>query len=327
MKAILFPTYGSPDVLQLAEVAKPEPNENQVLVKVVAAAANPLDWHRMRGEPFIARIGEGLRQPKDPRLGADIAGWVEAVGASVTEFKPGDEVFGAVGAGGFAEYVCTREKNLALKPGNLSFESAAAAPVVGYTALQGFRHAGGIRAGQKVLVNGAAGGIGTFAVQYAKSCGAEVTGVCSTRNLELVRSIGADHAIDYTREDFTRTGKQYDLIYCAIGNRTVFDYRRTLKPHGICVIAGFTSLPLLFGNMILGPLVSKRGDKTVDGMGMSNANKEDLLLIKELLETGKVVPFIDRCYTLNKTAEAIRYLETLHARGKVIINVEPTASS
>ena len=327
MKAILFPKYGSPDVLQLAEVAKPEPNENQVLVKVVAAAANPLDWHRMRGEPFIARMGEGLRQPKDPRLGADIAGRVEAVGASVTEFRPGDEVFGAVGAGGFAEYVCTREKNLALKPGNISFESAAAAPVVGYTALQGFRHAGGIRAGQKVLINGAAGGIGTFAVQYAKSCGAEVTGVCSTRNLELVRSIGADHVIDYTREDFTRTGKQYDLIYCAIGNRTVFDYRRTLKPHGICVIAGFTSLPLLFGNMILGPLVSKRGDKIVDGMGMSNANKEDLLLIKELLETGKVVPFIERCYTLNKTAEAIRYLETLHARGKVIINVEPTASS
>ena len=248
MKAILFPNYGSPDVLQLAEVATPEPNENQVLVKVVAAAVNPLDWHRMRGEPFIARMGEG------------------------------------------------------------------------------FRHAGGIRAGQKVLVNGAAGGIGTFAVQYAKSCGAEVTGVCSTRNLELIRSIGADHVIDYTREDFTRTGKQYDLIYCAIGNRTVFDYRRTLKPHGICVIAGFTSLPLLFSNMILGPLVSKRGDKTVDGMGMSNANKEDLLLIKELLETGKVVPFIDRCYTLNKTAEAIRYLETLHARGKVIINIEPTAS-
>src|SRR5919106_273242 len=194
------------------------------MVKMVAAAVNPLDCHGMRGKPFLVRIGGEFRRPKDPRLGADIAGRGEAVGKNVTEFKPGDEVFGAVGVGGFAEYICTREKNLALKPDNISFEAAAAAPVVGFTAVQGFRHAGGIQAGQKVLVNGAAGGIGTFAVQFAKSCGAEVTGVCSTRNLELIRSIGADHVIDYTREDFTRTGKQYDLIYCAIGNRTVFDY-------------------------------------------------------------------------------------------------------
>jgi NADPH:quinone reductase-like Zn-dependent oxidoreductase len=319
MKAILFPKYGSPDVLELAEVEKPTPNENQVLVKVVAAAANPLDWHGMRGEPFIARMDNGIRKPKDQRLGADIAGRVEAVGKNVTEFKPGDEVFGAVGAGGFAEYVCTREKNLALKPSNISFEAAAATPVVGFTAIQGFRHAGGIRAGQKVLVNGAAGGIGHFAVQFAKSCGAEVTGVCSTRNLDLVRSIGADHVIDYTREDFTRTTEKYDLIYCAIGNRSIFDYQRALKPQGICVIAGFTSLPRLFGHMILGPLVSKRGDKKVSMMGISNSDKEDLLFIKELLETGKVIPFIDRRYPLHETAEAIRYLETLHARGKVII--------
>jgi NADPH:quinone reductase-like Zn-dependent oxidoreductase len=327
MKAILFANYGSPDVLQFTEVEKPTPNENQVLVKIVAAAANPLDWHGMRGEPFIARMGNGLRRPKDQRLGADIAGRVEAIGKNVMEFKPGDEVFGAVGAGGFAEYVCTREKNLALKPGNVSFEAAAATPVVGFTAIQGFRYAGGIRTGQKVLVNGAAGGIGTFAVQFAKSYGAEVTGVCSTRNLKMVRSIGADHVVDYTREDFARNVNCYDLIYDSIGNRSVFDYRRALKPGGICVIAGFTSLPRLFEHMLLGPLVSKRGDKKVSMMGVSNADKNDLIMIKELLETGKVVPVIDRRYPLSETAEAIRYLETLHARGKVIINVEPPIPS
>ncbi len=327
MKAVLFPKYGSPDVLQLTEVEKPTPTENQVLIKVIAAAVNPLDWHGMRGEPFIARMGNGIRKPKDQRLGADIAGRVEAVGKNVTDLRPGNEVFGAIGAGGFAEYACTREKNLALKPGNVSFEEAAAAPVVGLTAIQGFRHAGGVRAGQKVLVNGAAGGIGTFAVQYAKSCGAEVIGVCSTRNVDLVRSIGADHVIDYTREDFTRTGQGYDLIYCAIGNRTAFAYRRALKPGGVCVIAGFTSMFLLFEGMLLGPLAS-RGDKKVTRMGISNANKEDLLIIKELLETRKVVPFIDRRYPLHETAEAIRYVETLHARGKVIINVvEPHGQS
>ncbi len=321
MKAILFPRYGSPDVLQLTEVEKPTPNENQVLIKVIAASANPLDWHRMRGEPFIARMGEGLRKPKDTRLGADIAGRVETVGRNVTEFKPGDEVFGAIGAGGFAEYACTREKNLALKPGNISFETAAAAPVVGYTALQGLRDTGQIRAGQKVLVNGASGGVGHFAVQIAKSYGTEVTGVCSTRNLDMVRSIGADHVVDYTREDFTRNGQQYDLIYDAVGNRSVSDYRRALKPLGICVIAGFTSLPRLFEHMIMGPLKSRGGDKKVSMMGVSNGNKEDLLTIKELLGTGKVAPVIDRRYPLRKTAEAIRYLETMRARGKVIITV------
>jgi NADPH:quinone reductase-like Zn-dependent oxidoreductase len=322
MKAILVPKYGSPDVLQFTEVEKPVPNDDQVLIKIVAAAANPLDWHGMRGEPFLVRMGGEFRRPKDPRLGADIAGRVEAVGKNVTEFRPGDEVFGALGVGGFAEYVCSREKSLALKPANVTFAQAAAVPVVGFTAIQGFRHAGGIRAGGKVLINGAAGGIGTFAVQFAKSCGAEVTGVCSTRNLELVRSIGADHVIDYTREDFTRTGPRFDLIYDAIGNRSVFDYRRALKPGGTCVIAGFTSLPRMFGHMLLGPLVSKRGEKKVSMMGISNADKADLLTIKDLLETGKVVPVIDRCYPLQETAEAIRYLETLHARGKVIIAVE-----
>ena len=327
MKAILFTQYGSPDVLRLAEVKKPTPNENQVLVKIVAAAANPLDWHGMRGEPIIARMGGGLRIPKDPRLGADIAGRVEAVGRNVTEFKPGDEVFGAVGVGGFAEFVCTREKNLALKPSHVSFEAAAATPVVGFTAIQGFRYFGKIQAGQKILVNGAAGGIGTFAVQLAKYYGMEVTGVCSTRNLDMVRSIGADHVVDYTREDFSRNGRQYDLIFDTIGNRSVFDYRRALKPQGKCVIAGFTSLPRLFEHMIMGLLVSKRGDRKVGMMGISNADKGDLLKIKELLETGTVVPVIDRCYPLHETAEAIRHLETLHARGKVIINVEPPGQS
>jgi NADPH:quinone reductase-like Zn-dependent oxidoreductase len=321
MKAILFPKYGSPDVLQLVDREKPTPNDDQVLIKVVAASANPLDWHRMRGEPFIARMGEGLRKPQDTRLGADVAGRVEAVGRNVTEFKPGDEVFGAIGAGSFAEYACTRPKNLVLKPANISFEQAAAAPVVGLTALQGLRDFGKIQAGQKVLINGAAGGIGTFAVQLAKSYGTEVTGVCSTRNLDMVRSIGADHVIDYTREDFARNGQKYDLIYDAIGNRSVSDYRRALKPQGTCVIAGFTSLPRLFQHMILGPWTSRNSDKKVGMMGVSNANQEDLLCIKDLLETGKVVPVIDRRYPLHETAEAIRYIETMHARGKVIITV------
>jgi NADPH:quinone reductase-like Zn-dependent oxidoreductase len=322
MKAILFSKYGSPDVLQLAEVEKPVPNDDQVLVKVVVASANPLDWHRMRGEPFIARLDGGLRKPKDPKLGADIAGIVEAVGKNVAAFKPGDQVFGEIGSGSFAEYACTHEKNLVLKPANVSFEAAAAAPVVGLTALQGLRDHGKIHAGQKVLINGAAGGIGTFAVQLARSYGTEVTGVCSTRNLEMVCSIGADHIVDYTREDFTRTGQQYDLIYDAIGNRSVSDYRRALRANGTCVIAGFTSLSRLFEHMILGPVTSRNNDRKVGLMGVANPNQEDLLCIQELLATGKVAPVIDRCYPLRETAGAIRYLETLHARGKVIITIE-----
>jgi NADPH:quinone reductase-like Zn-dependent oxidoreductase len=321
MKAIRFFKFGPPDVLELIDVEKPVPNEDQVLVRVIAASANPLDWHRMEGKPFLARMGEGFSKPKNPKLGADIAGIVEAVGKNVTEFKPGDEVFGSIGSGGFAEYVCAREKNFVSKPPNLSFEAAAAAPVVGLTALQGLRDVGQIGAGQKVLVNGAAGGVGTFAVQIAKSFGAEVTGVCSTRNLELVRSIGADHVIDYTRQDFTRTGDRYDLIYCAVGNRSALDYQRALKPQGICVVAGFTSLPRLFGNMILERLVSKDGGKKIGGMGMAKVEKQDLIVIKELLETGKIIPVIDKVFPLSETAEALRYLEKGHARGKVIISV------
>lgn len=322
MKAIIFPKYGSPDVLQLTEVEKPTPDENQVLIKVHAASANPLDWHRMRGEPFLARMGEGFLKPKNQKLGADIAGRVEAVGSNVTEFQPGDEVFGSVGAGGFAEYVCAREKSFVMKPDNLSSKEAAAAPVVGFTALQGLRDTGQIQAGQKVLINGAAGGVGTFAVQIAKWYGAEVTGVCSTRNLDMVRSIGADHVVDYTREDFTRNGQHYDLIYDAIGNRSVFAYRRALNSQGKCVIAGFTGFLRLFEHLILGKLVSKVGSKQVVFMGISKADKQDLVIIKELLETGKVVPVIDKCYPLRETAEALRYLEKGHARGKVVITVE-----
>ena len=325
MKAILFTRYGSPDVLQLAEVEKPVPNEDQVLVKVVAASANPLDWHRMRAAPFLVRLSDGFLKPKNPKLGADVAGIVEAVGGDVTEFKPGDEVFGEIGSGSFAEYACASEKSLVLKPANVSFVEAAAAPVVGLTALQGLRDTGKIHSGQKVLINGAAGGIGTFAVQLAKSYGTEVTGVCSTRNLDMVRSIGADHVVDYTREDFTHTGQQYDLIYDTIGNRSVSDYRRALRPNGTCVIAGFTTMARLFEHMILGPMTSRKSDRKVGMMGVANPNKEDMLCIQELLATRKVVPVIDRCYPLHETAEAIRYLETLRARGKVIIQVEPSA--
>jgi len=321
MKAILFSKYGSPDVLQFTDVEKPTPDENQVLVKVIAASANPLDWHRIRGQPFLVRMGEGLRKPKNQKLGADIAGRVDGVGKNVTEFRPGDEVFG-VGSGGFAEYALAGKSKLALKPANLSFEAAAAVPVAAFTALQGLRDTGQIQAGQKVLVNGASGGVGTFAVQIAKAFGAEVTGVCSTPKLDMVRSIGADHVVDYRREDFTRNGQQYDLIYDAVGNRSVSAYRRALSSDGKCVIAGFTSLPRLLEYMILGSLVSKSGGKQIIGQGMASTAQENLLAIKELLETGKVVPVIDRCYPLSETAGAIRYLETGHASGKVIIIVK-----
>jgi NADPH:quinone reductase-like Zn-dependent oxidoreductase len=324
MKAIIYTEYGSPDVLQFTDIAKPTPKDNEVLVKIYAASANPLDWHLMRASPFIARLGNGLLKPKDTRLGADFAGVVESVGRNVTQFKAGDEVFGSTfesGLGSFAEYLCVEEETVALKPTNISFEEAAAVPVAAFTALQGLRDTGQIRSGQKVLVNGAAGGVGTYAVQIAKSYGTEVTGVCSTRNLDMVRSIGADHVIDYTREDFTRNGKQYDLIYDAVGNRSVSDYKRALKPNGICAIAGFTALPRLFEHIIVGAWVS-RGSQKIGLMGTAKANKKDLLVIKELLESGKVKSVIDRRYPLSETADAIRYLEEGHARGKVIVCVE-----
>lgn len=318
MKAILFTEYGSPDILRLMDIEIPTPKDNEILVKVYATSANPADWHNMRGEPFLARLTNGLFKPKNPRLGADLAGRVEAVGENVTQFKVGDDVFGGMaldGMGSFAEYVCTNENDLALKPAKLTFAQVASVPLAGYTALQGLRDKGQIRSGQKVLINGASGGVGTFAVQIAKSFGTEVTGVCSTRNLDMVRSIGADHVIDYTKKDFTKNGQRYDLIFDAVGNRSVSDLKRALNPNGICSVAGFTSMSRLFQIMLL-------GGKNVGMMETAKANKKDLMIIKELLEAGKIVPVIDKTYPLSKTAEAIRYLETGRASGKVIIAVE-----
>ncbi len=281
-----------------------------------------LYWRFMRGGPFLVRLGGGFRKPKNTKLGADVAGRVEAVGRNVTQFQPDDEVFGAISVGSFAEYVSVPQSALALKPANISFEAAAAVPVVAFTALQGLRDDGQIQSGQKVLINGASGGVGTFAVQIAKSFGAEVTGVCSTRNLDMVRSIGANHVIDYTQEDFTRNGQRYDLIYCAVGNRSASAYRRSLKPEGICVITGFTTMfHMLFQVVFLGSLLSMTGSKKIGMQGVAKPNQKDLVFIAELLEAGKVVPVIDRRYPLSETAEAIRYLEEGHAQGKVIITV------
>jgi len=318
MQAIVYTTYGSPDVLQLNDVEKPTPKDNEVLVKVHAASANPADWHLMRAEPFLARLENGLLQPKNTKLGADVAGRVEAVGRNVTQFHVGDDVFGSMPLnqlGGFAEYVCASEELLALKPARMTFEQAAAVPLAAFTALQGLRDKGQIQPGQRVLINGASGGVGTFAVQIAKSFGTEVTGVCSTRNVDMVRSIGADHVIDYTQADFTKNGQRYDLIFDAVGNRSVSDFKRALSPNGICAVAGFTSLSRLFQVMLL-------GGKKIGMMETAKANKKDLVFIKELLEAGKVVPVIDRCYPLREVPEAIRYLEAGHARGKVVITVE-----
>ncbi len=323
MKAIVYTKYGPPDVLQLKEVEKPTPKDDEVLIKVHAASVNPADWHLMRGAPFLARFEMGFPKPKK-RLGIDVAGRVKAVGSNVTQFQPGDEVFGdkfQCGWSGFAEYVAVAENRMALKPANLTFEEAAAVPLAAFTALQGLRK-GQIQSGQRVLINGASGGVGTFAVQIAKSFDTEVTGVCSTRNVDMVRSIGADHVVDYTQEDFTKKGQHYDLILDAVGNRSVSDHKRALSPNGICVIAGFTTLSRLFEHMVLGSLMSIIGSKKIGMMGTAQTNKKDLLFIKELLEAGKVVPVIDRRYPLSETDEAIRYLEEGHAKGKVVITLE-----
>jgi len=325
MKAIVNTEYGPPDVLRLKEVGKPTPKEDEVLIKVLAASVGPWDWHLMRGKPFLVHLTEGLITPKKKILGADIAGRVEAVGRNAKQFQPGDEVFGDFsenGFGGFAEYVSVPEDAaLVPKPANLTFEEAAAVPVAAVTALQGLRDKGQIQPGQKVLINGASGGVGTFAVQIAKSFGAEVTGVCSTRNLDMVRSIGADQVIDYTQEDFTQNGQRYDLIADAVGNRSVSDYRRALGPKGICVIIGYSSPVLLFQHLFQGPWISMIGSKKIGLMGTVKPNKKDLVFMKGLLEAGKVVPVIDRRYPLSEVAEAIRYLEGGHAQGKVVITV------
>ncbi len=325
MKAIVYTEYGPPDdVLESREVEKPTPKEDEVLVKVHAASVNYSEWAFVRGKPFISRLWSGLLKPKYKIPGADVAGRVEAVGRNVKQFQPGDEVFGELGLfglGAFAEYVSVPENALALKPENISFEEAAAVPYTAITALHGLRDYGQIQPGQKVLVIGASGGIGTFAVQIAKSFGAEVTGVCSTRNLEMVRSIGADHVIDYTQEDFTKNEQRYDLILAAGGYRSIFDYRRALSPKGIYVWAG-CSMAGLFQVMLLGSLISMTGSKKMVNVVPAGTIQKDLVFLKELLEAGKVVPVIDKRYPLSEAAEALRYYGEGHSQGKVVIIVE-----
>jgi len=323
MKAIVYEKYGPPEVLQLKEVEKPTPSDDEVLVKVHAASVNRADWGFVRGKPFVVRLWSGLLKPKNTILGADIAGRVEAVGRNAKQFQPGDDVYGEIsvcGWGGFAEYVSVPENALALKPANLTFEEAAAVPLAAVTALQGLRDHGQIQPGQKVLINGASGGVGTFAVQIAKSFGAEVTAVCSTRNLDMAHSIGADQVIDYTQEDFTQNEQRYDLIFAVNGYHPISDYKRALSPEGIYVCTGGTGAQI-FQAMFLGPFISMTGSKKMVNMGVTKQSKRDLVFMKELLEAGKVKPVIDRRYPLSEVAEALRYLEEGHARGKVVITM------
>ncbi len=326
MRAVVYTEYGPPDVLQFTEVAKPTPKDDEVLIRIRAASVNPLDWHLMRGKPLFARlmIG-GLRKPKITRPGRDVAGQVEAVGRNVTQFKPGDEVFGAC-RGAFAEYACTSESALVMKPDNVTFEQAASVPVAAFTALQGLRDKGHIQPGQKVLINGAAGGVGTLAVQIAKWFGADVTGVCSTRNVNMVRSVGADRVIDYTQQDFTTSGQRYDLIFDLVGTHSLFACRRVLNPKGIYIGAGVAgrhgaSLNGLLARWIIALVLSQFVSQKF-AMFMARSSKEDLTIMRELMEAGKVTPVIDRRYRLSEVPQAIQYLAEGHARGKVVITME-----
>jgi NADPH:quinone reductase-like Zn-dependent oxidoreductase len=324
MKAIVYRCYGSPEVLKYEDIEKPTPTDNQVLVKVHAASVNPLDWHYMRGKPYLMRMEAGVGTPSNPRLGVDFAGTVEAIGPDVKRFKPGDEVFGAR-TGALAEYVTVHEdRALVMKPDNVTFEQAASVPIAAVTALQALRDQGRIQAGQKVLINGASGGVGTFAVQIAKSFGADVTGVCSTKNVEMVRSIGADHVIDYTKEDFTKGGQLYDLIIDNVGSHPLLDYKRVLQPKGIFVIVGGPNEGSWIGPMttpikakLLSPFVSQEFV-----FFLANLSPEDLTILRDLMQTGKVTPVIDRTYKLSEAPEAIAYLEAGHARGKVVVVIE-----
>lgn len=323
MKAITYTKYGPPDVLQFIEVPKPVPGDDQVLIKVRAASVNPLDWHYMRGTPYLVRLMAGLGKPKFTGLGVDAAGQVESIGRNVTQLHPGDEVFG-VCKGAFAEYACARENVLAPKPANISFQQAAAVPIAAFTALQGLRDKGRIQPGQKVLINGASGGVGTFAVQIARSLGADMTGVSSTRNLEMVRTLGAHCVMDYTREDFTTTGQMYDVIFDTAGNHSLSECRRALTPTGTLVLVGGPD-----NGRWLGPLTGVLGAVVLSWFVrqkllpfLAHLNKDDLIVMKELIEAGKVTPVIDRTYPLSAVAEAIRYLEAGHARGKVVITME-----
>jgi NADPH:quinone reductase-like Zn-dependent oxidoreductase len=324
MKAIICPKYGSPDVLQLREVVKPVPQEDEVVIQIHAASLNSRDLRMLRANPiFIRLMPGGLFRPKNKILGADVAGRVEAMGCNVKQFQPGEEVFGylpsATGRGTFAEYVCAKENLMALKPANLTFEQAAAVPEAAMTALQGLRDKGNLHPGQKVLINGASGGVGTFAVQIAKAFGAEVTAVCSTRNLELVRSLGADSVVDYKKEDFTQNGQQYDLILAVNGYHPISDYLRALRPEGTYVVAG-GSMVQLFQAASNRKRISKNGGQKIFVAALVQSQK-DLMYIKELLESGKIMPVIDGCYPLSKIAEAFWYFEKVHPKGKVVISV------
>ncbi len=322
MKAIVYHAYGAPDVLELREVSKPQVKNDEVLVRVRAAAVNPGDWFYLKGEPYIMRMAVGLFAPRNGVLGRAVAGQVDATGSSVMRFRPGDEVFGEISKGGFAEYASVPEQALALKPASLTYEQAAAVPLVGVTALKGLRDHGKVKPGQKVLINGASGGVGTFAVQIAKTFGADVTGVCSTRNVDLVRSIGADHVIDYTHEDFTQGGPRYDLIFDNVGNHSVLACRRALTPRGTLLPnsgAGgrwLDGLPRIAAALALSPFVGQKLRPFVPaGKG------EDLVVLTDLIAARKVAPVIDRTYPLSETAEALAYYGQGHARGKVVITV------
>jgi NADPH:quinone reductase-like Zn-dependent oxidoreductase len=329
MKAIVYRRYGSSDVLQCEDIEKPTPTNNGILIKVRAASVNPLDWKLMKGGPYSLRILLRLLQAKIKRPGVDVAGEVEAVGRDVTQFKPGDAVFGTC-RGALAEYACSSESMsglksaLVMKPYNVTFEQAASAPVAALTALQGLRDKGRIRPGQKVLINGAAGGVGTFAVQIAKSFGADVTGVCSTRNVDMVRSIGADRVIDYTQEDFTKSSQRYDLLFDCVGNHSLSACRRILNPKGTLIMVGAPNnvrlsilLARMIGAFVLSPFLSQNLVPFI-----AKSNKEDLTIVGDLMATGKVKPVIDRRYRLSEAREAFRYMEEGHARGKVVISLE-----
>jgi NADPH:quinone reductase-like Zn-dependent oxidoreductase len=322
MKAVVNATYGSPDVLELKEVEKPVPRENEVRVRVQAASVNAFDWHMLRGKPFVARLAGGILKPKNTILGEDIAGTVEAIGQGVTRFQPGDEVFGdiaACGSGGFAEYACARQDLLAPKPANMTFAEAAAVPMAAVTALQALRDKGRIEKGKRVLIHGAAGGVGTFAVQLAKDFGADVTAVCGAGNLEQALALGAGRAIDYAKEDFSRGQERYDLILGVNGDVPLAAYKRALAPGGIYVMTGGSNRQI-FAALLLGPLLELVGGKKLTAM-VARANREDLLWVKGRIEAGRVRSVIDRRYPLAGVADAIRYLETGHARGKVVISV------
>jgi len=321
MKAIVYEKYGSPDVLQLKEVEKPTPKQNEVLVEVYAASINYIDWQLLRGKSFLLRLLNGLTKPRKNILGDDIAGQVKEVGEDVNQFEAGDEVFGISDFGAFADYCCVNIDYLANKPANLTFQEAAAVPTSGITALLGLHNVCQVQAGQKVLINGASGGVGTFAVQIAKSFGAEVTGVCSTSKMDMVRSIGADQVIDYTQEDFTRSGQLYDLIFDVAAYQSIFESKRALKQGGNYMFVG-GSAARFFQTALLGSLISRAGNKKLGSMGMAKPSPKDFIFLKELLETGKVIPVIEKCYMLSEVPEALRYYGSGQTQGKVVIIVK-----